>query len=88
MNSKEEDLCPHQVQEFGMVQYRCIVLAKRVGPGTTLARPGWKQNEIFSEGGLAQLKGSGFNKGCILLYYSFSEFESLTVSRSCRDVLH
>jgi hypothetical protein len=35
----------------------------------------------LSEGGLAQLIGSGFKKGCALLYYSATEFEStLTVT--------
>ncbi len=30
----------------------------------------------FSEGGLAQLKGNGFKKGCVLIYLSSSDFES------------
>ncbi len=45
------------------------------------------------EGGLARLIGSGFNKGCVLPYYSITEFEStyscclLERGRSHRDVL-
>ncbi len=48
--------------------------------GTALAWPGWVTVGNLSEGGLAQLIGSGFKKGCVLLYYSSTEFEStLTV---------
>jgi hypothetical protein len=46
-----------------------------------------------SEGGLARLIGSGFNRGCALPYYSITEFVcTLAVYwkgvRSCRDVLY
>ncbi len=49
----------------------------------------------FSEGGLARLKGSGFKKGCVLLYilhflwileYSYCVLER--GRRSCWDLLH
>jgi hypothetical protein len=30
----------------------------------------------LSEGGLARLKGSGFKKGCVLLYNSSTEFDN------------
>ncbi len=47
-------------------------------PSPTLPWPGWKQNKIsvnmdWQEG----LKRSGFKKGCVLLYNSSSEFESI-----------
>jgi hypothetical protein len=33
----------------------------------------------LSKGGLARLIGSGFKKGCVFLYYSFTEFESILI---------
>jgi hypothetical protein len=47
-------------------------MSKGVGPGTTLASPGWKQPDISGEVDTARLETSRFKNGfakCLLLYY-------------------
>ncbi len=60
--------------------YREVVsgsgIPKGVHLGTTLLA--WLEADWqFSRGGLARLIGSGFKKGCVLLYYTSSEFDSI-----------
>jgi hypothetical protein len=54
-------------------------LAKGVGPGPTLAWPGWKQSDISVKVDTARLEAGQFKKccmECVLLYYLSTEFQS------------
>jgi hypothetical protein len=53
--------------------------AKGVGPGMTLAWPGWKQSDIAVEVDTGRLETSRFKKcyaNCVLLYFPSTEFKS------------
>jgi hypothetical protein len=52
---------------------------KGVGPGMTLAWPGWKQSDIAVEVDTGRLETSRFKKccaNCVLLYCPNTEFKS------------
>jgi hypothetical protein len=52
---------------------------KGVGPGPTLAWPGWKQPDISVKVDTAPLEAGQFKKccmECVLLYYPSTEFQS------------
>ena len=52
---------------------------KGVGPGPTLAWPGWKQPDISVKVDTARLEAGQFKKccmECVLLYYPSTEFQS------------
>ncbi len=55
------------------------VSIKGVGPGPTLAWPGWKQPDISVKVDTARLEAGQFKKccmECVLLYYPSTEFQS------------
>jgi hypothetical protein len=55
------------------------VHTKGVGPGPTLAWPGWKQPDISVKVDTGRLKAGQFKKccmECVLLYYPSTEFQS------------
>ncbi len=55
------------------------VHTKGVGPGMTLAWPGWKQSDIAVEVDTGRLETSRFKKccaNCVLLYFPSTEFKS------------
>jgi hypothetical protein len=55
------------------------VRTKGVGPGMTLAWPGWKQSDIAVEVDTGRLETSRFKKcyaNCVLLYFPSTEFKS------------
>ncbi len=57
---------------------RCVE-TKGVGPGMTLAWPGWKQSDIAVEVDTGRLETSRFKKcyaNCVLLYFPSTEFKS------------
>ncbi len=52
---------------------------KGVGPGPTLAWPGWKQPDISVKVDTGRLEAGQFKKccmECVLLYYPSTEFQS------------
>ncbi len=56
-----------------------LVTPKGVGPGLTLAWPGWKQSDIAVEVDTGRLETSRFKKccaNCVLLYFPSTEFKS------------
>ena len=55
------------------------VVTKGVGPGMTLAWPGWKQSVIAVEVDTGRLETSRFKKcyaNCVLLYFPSTEIKS------------
>jgi hypothetical protein len=61
------------------VERKNYVVAKGVGPGPTLAWPGWKQPDISVKVDTARLEAGQFKKcwmECVLLYYPRTEFQS------------
>jgi hypothetical protein len=65
--------------ELGLSQNRWGGGTKGVGPGMTLAWPGWKQSDIAVEVDTGRLETSRFKKcyaNCVLLYFPSTEFKS------------
>ncbi len=59
--------------------YMNLVTHKGVGPGMTLAWPGWKQSDIAVEVDTGRLETSWFKKCyaiCVLLHFTSTEFKS------------
>jgi hypothetical protein len=57
----------------------CCGVSKGVGPGPTLAWPGWRQPDIPVEVDTDRLEMSRFKKcyaNCVLLYFPSTEFKS------------
>ena len=62
-----------------VARWRARGTSKGVGPGMTLAWPGWKQSDIALEVDTGRLETSRFKKccaNCVLLYFPSTEFKS------------